>query len=175
MPNTACAALGTSCNSTSFHLPLRFFANCMWSSHITSAVPGWINSGIVSRNSLPSGLIYHIWMIARLARRRVAIWTAVQSGCPDSIDRPVCHLVKPNAVVGHSSGEITAAYCAGGLVQRVRVQGGLFRGVLASNLSRSKQYSGSMLAASLSENDAKPYLKDPAQGFGPGRLMAGWG
>lgn len=69
--------------------------------------------------------------------------------------------VRPQAVVGHSSGEIAAAYCAGGLSNQSAWAVAYFRGLLASRLAKeSSPRSGSMMAVALSEEDIIPYLSD---------------
>ncbi|PGH16655.1 hypothetical protein AJ80_05157 [Polytolypa hystricis UAMH7299] len=61
--------------------------------------------------------------------------------------------VKPDIVLGHSSGEIAAAYAAGGLSQHAALMVAYHRGALA-RLSRK----GAMLAVGLGEEDVLPYL-----------------
>jgi acyl transferase domain-containing protein len=61
----------------------------------------------------------------------------------------------PSRVVGHSSGEIGAAYCAGKLSREAAWKVSYFRGVISA-----KQFSvkGAMMAVGLSETDLQPYL-----------------
>ncbi|KAK3687885.1 hypothetical protein B0T22DRAFT_439466 [Podospora appendiculata] len=66
--------------------------------------------------------------------------------------------IQPAAVVGHSSGEIAAAYSAGGISKESAWRLSYFRGVVSSTLARSTQSEGAMLAAQLSEADVQPYL-----------------
>ncbi|KNG88668.1 polyketide synthase [Aspergillus nomiae NRRL 13137] len=65
--------------------------------------------------------------------------------------------LKPSTVVGHSSGEIAAAYAAGALSLPSACQVSYFRGVHAGSLK--KRGTGAMLAVSLSENEVEPYLE----------------
>ncbi|KAI0403553.1 hypothetical protein F4802DRAFT_598947 [Xylaria palmicola] len=62
--------------------------------------------------------------------------------------------VQPVAVVGHSSGEIAAAYAAGGLTARDAIAIALLRG----QISKMQQKPGSMAAVGLGRMDAERYL-----------------
>ncbi|KAL8855884.1 MAG: hypothetical protein Q9178_007504 [Gyalolechia marmorata] len=67
--------------------------------------------------------------------------------------------IHPSAVVGHSSGEIAAAYCAGGISFESAMKLAYYRGCLASRLANSQQQRrGSMMAVALSEKALLPYL-----------------
>ncbi|KAF1951581.1 ketoacyl-synt-domain-containing protein [Byssothecium circinans] len=67
--------------------------------------------------------------------------------------------IVPAAVVGHSSGEIAAAYTVGAISLASAVRISYYRGLGASRLCRSTfGYRGSMLAVGLSENEIQPYL-----------------
>ncbi|KAL8726146.1 MAG: hypothetical protein Q9166_006903 [cf. Caloplaca sp. 2 TL-2023] len=72
--------------------------------------------------------------------------------------------VRPSAVVGHSSGEIAAAYCVGAVSRESAWKLAYYRGLLASGLARvSSRERGSMMAVALSEVAIAPYLdKIPA-------------
>ena len=67
--------------------------------------------------------------------------------------------VRPSAVVGHSSGEIAAAYCAGGLSFDSACKVSYFRGKLAGDLARSTENHGAMMSVGASEEAILPYLK----------------
>ncbi|KAH8164718.1 hypothetical protein CIB48_g3560 [Xylaria polymorpha] len=67
--------------------------------------------------------------------------------------------IKPHAVVGHSSGEIGAAYAAGALSREHCLKVAYHRGRLSS-LSKEKYPHGTMMAVGLSLEDVKPYLAD---------------
>ncbi|KAL2871600.1 type I polyketide synthase [Aspergillus lucknowensis] len=88
--------------------------------------------------------------------------------------------VTPTAVVGHSSGEIAAAYCMGGLSLRSACAVAFFRGKLAARLASSSSSTtttttttapnkGAMLAVGLSENEAAAYIDQVASQSGSGR------
>ncbi|KAK9776195.1 putative Polyketide synthase [Seiridium cardinale] len=67
--------------------------------------------------------------------------------------------VFPEAVVGHSSGEIAAAYCAGGLSKQSALRVAYFRGVAGEKLLLEKETEkGGMLAVMLSEDDLRPHI-----------------
>ncbi|KAK4242263.1 hypothetical protein C8A03DRAFT_40391 [Achaetomium macrosporum] len=69
--------------------------------------------------------------------------------------------VCPTAVVGHSSGEIAAAYCAGGLSRESAWKTAYFRGALAAELEGHLQKTGepgAMMAVGISEKELAPYL-----------------
>lgn len=79
----------------------------------------------------------------------------------------------PTAVAGHSSGEIAAAFCAGGLSRESAWKLAYFRGALAASLVEAKQRNGSMIAVALSQSQIQPYLVDIAAQSGEGRLSVG--
>jgi acyl transferase domain-containing protein len=63
--------------------------------------------------------------------------------------------VYPSRVVGHSSGEIAAAFAAGGLSREAAWKAAYYRGAMADSLSGKK---GGMLAVGATESDLNPYL-----------------
>ena len=65
--------------------------------------------------------------------------------------------IKPSVVVGHSSGEIAAAYCTGALSHSSACKVAYFRGYVADSLLKSTS-PGAMLAVGLSEHDILPFL-----------------
>ena len=67
--------------------------------------------------------------------------------------------VNPSAVVGHSSGEIAAAYAVGGLSKESAWKVAYYRGILTSRLIRSNQESRTMMSVGLSETEVAPYLE----------------
>ncbi|MCJ1393516.1 hypothetical protein MMC18_006391 [Xylographa bjoerkii] len=67
--------------------------------------------------------------------------------------------IVPAAVVGHSSGEIAAAFVAGGLSRESAWRVAYFRGILSAGLALYSPERGSMMAVALSEEDATQYLK----------------
>ena len=66
--------------------------------------------------------------------------------------------ITPTTIVGHSSGEIAAAYCVGALSRESAWKLSYFRGIPAASLRDSSQDAGSMMAVGLSEAEIKPYL-----------------
>ena len=75
--------------------------------------------------------------------------------------------------MGHSSGEIAAAYCAGALSFESALKTSYFRGKLTSNLTKSSPRDGAMTSIALSEHDAVPYLDQAAAGLANGILSVG--
>ncbi len=67
--------------------------------------------------------------------------------------------VTPAAVIGHSSGEIAAAYCVGGLSRESAWKVAYYRGVVTASLIKSTEWSGSMLAVGTSEAKIRPYFQ----------------
>ncbi|KAH8707077.1 hypothetical protein GQ44DRAFT_831130 [Phaeosphaeriaceae sp. PMI808] len=67
--------------------------------------------------------------------------------------------VVPESVVGHSSGEIAAAYCAGYMARESAWSVAYFRGLVTSNLISSQGDDlGAMMAVSLPSQDLEPYF-----------------
>jgi acyl transferase domain-containing protein len=67
--------------------------------------------------------------------------------------------ILPRAVVGHSSGEIAAAYAAGYLSHEDAMTVAYWRGVLSADVNNRLQgKTGAMMAVGLSEMDVQPYL-----------------
>lgn len=66
--------------------------------------------------------------------------------------------LKPNAVVGHSSGEIAAAYAAGALTQEAALKISYYRGLLSSRSAAIMDVPGGMIAVGLGDQDVGPYL-----------------
>ncbi|KAL2849435.1 hypothetical protein BJX68DRAFT_267283 [Aspergillus pseudodeflectus] len=67
--------------------------------------------------------------------------------------------VQATTVVGHSSGEIAAAYCIGALDRRLALSVAYHRGRLASALAEETTHQGGMMAAGTSETDIQSYLE----------------
>ena len=96
--------------------------------------------------------------------------TALQIGLVDL----VTHWgIFPAAAVGHSSGEIAAAYCMGSLSHRSAIKIAYFRGAFAAQLAKDCSNHGGMLSVSLSESEVKPFLEDAIAKVGHGKLSAG--
>ncbi|THV53504.1 hypothetical protein BGAL_0049g00390 [Botrytis galanthina] len=65
--------------------------------------------------------------------------------------------IYPAAVVGHSAGEIAAAYCVGAISQHSACKIAYFRGYYARIVSQRNK--GAMLAVALSEHEILPYMQ----------------
>jgi acyl transferase domain-containing protein/NADPH:quinone reductase-like Zn-dependent oxidoreductase/aryl carrier-like protein len=69
--------------------------------------------------------------------------------------------IKPAVVVGHSSGEIAAAYAAGYISRQDAWKIAYCRGVVTSKLSKSNDHgSGAMLSVGLPMEEVLPYIKE---------------
>ncbi|KAI1422351.1 PKSN polyketide synthase for alternapyrone biosynthesis [Xylaria sp. FL1777] len=68
--------------------------------------------------------------------------------------------ILPTATIGHSSGEIAAAYAASLITHRDAIKLAYVRGVSSAAVSKK----GAMMAAGLSQDDAKMYLEKVAPG-----------
>ena len=78
--------------------------------------------------------------------------TALQIGLVDLLDS---WGIKPSRVIGHSSGEIAAAYCTGKLTRKAAWKVAYFRGFVCDRQLATK---GAMMAVGLSQADIEPYL-----------------
>lgn len=75
----------------------------------------------------------------------------------------------PKAVVGHSSGEIAAAFAAGAISQETAWKLSYHRGALSSTLAHSqKQTRGAMLSVALNPKQAQSYLEEAERSSGEG-------
>ena len=74
--------------------------------------------------------------------------------------------LRPSRVVGHSSGEIAAAYCANKITTQTAWKVAFFRGLVSSQIVTP----GAMMAVGLPESDIKPYL-DNANALGRGKAI----
>ncbi|KAJ4263754.1 hypothetical protein NW762_005787 [Fusarium torreyae] len=82
--------------------------------------------------------------------------TALQMALVDLFDS---FLITPNYVVGHSSGEIAAAYASGALTREAAWEVAYYRGVAASSLTlKSPQLQGSMMVVGLSALDVMDHF-----------------
>ncbi|GAB7352403.1 hypothetical protein MBLNU459_g2831t1 [Dothideomycetes sp. NU459] len=72
--------------------------------------------------------------------------------------------VRPNAVVGHSSGEIAASYAAGHLSHAAAIKAAFHRGCMAAAIKSKGMGGGAMLSVGLGEHEAAIYLKDLTRG-----------
>ena len=82
-----------------------------------------------------------------------ALTTAIQIALVDLL---ASWNIKPAKVIGHSGGEIAAAYCAGALTQRTASAVAYHRGRVASKLKELRE--GAMLAVGLSVAELSPLI-----------------
>ncbi|KAF2642055.1 acyl transferase, partial [Massarina eburnea CBS 473.64] len=82
--------------------------------------------------------------------------TALQIGLVDLLRS---FEVVPDQVVGHSSGEIGAAYTIGAISVSSAMQLAYFRGKFSDLLSADLSHQGAMMAVALSEEEVKTYLQ----------------
>ena len=80
--------------------------------------------------------------------------TAIQVALVDVLNS---YGIIPQAVVGHSSGEIAAAYASGAITSRVAIIIAYFRGVV---LSDDTGFTGGMAAISFGAASMQPYLRN---------------
>ncbi|KAL5041185.1 hypothetical protein BDW71DRAFT_213267 [Aspergillus fruticulosus] len=74
--------------------------------------------------------------------------------------------ITPKAVVGHSSGEIAAAYCIGALSLRSAMKVAFLRGKLAAQIATNAESKGAMMATGLSEAQATSYIEKVSARYG---------
>ncbi len=75
--------------------------------------------------------------------------------------------ITPSRVMGHSSGEIAAAYCAGMLDRESAWKISYYRGIVSA---KQLGVRGSMMAVGLSESDLRPYMNQVHSDI-PGELI----
>ena len=83
------------------------------------------------------------------------ICTSIQIGLVDLLRK---FGIYPAAVVGHSSGEVAAAYTFGAISAKGALKIAYCRGVVAANLAQSQTKQGAMVAVGRSETNVKPYI-----------------
>ncbi|KAI9640547.1 hypothetical protein NHQ30_010845 [Ciborinia camelliae] len=81
--------------------------------------------------------------------------TAIQVGLIDLLES---FKISPTVVVGHSSGEIAAAYCAGAITRRAAWKLAYQRGLQASSLAKLSSQTGGMLAVALSATKTQSFI-----------------
>ncbi|CAG7929919.1 unnamed protein product [Penicillium olsonii] len=81
--------------------------------------------------------------------------------------------IVPKAVLGHSSGEVAAAYCARGIDRKSAWKVSYYRGNMSSMLENTSEFKGSMLAVALSEKEANSYIEMAAKQFDNPKLSVG--
>ncbi|TGJ66783.1 Type I Iterative Polyketide synthase (PKS) [Orbilia oligospora] len=83
--------------------------------------------------------------------------SAIQIALVDLLDR--CNL-KPAVVIGHSSGEVAAAYCKGAISQKSAMKIAYFRGMGGAAASTNPDMNGTMMAVGLGEAEMSYILQD---------------
>ena len=73
--------------------------------------------------------------------------------------------IQPNAVIGHSSGEIAAAYAAGALGQCAALKVAFRRGLISKICAHMSHAEGAMLAVGLGENAARQEMSRFDSGY----------
>ncbi|KAI0190176.1 putative polyketide synthase, partial [Xylaria flabelliformis] len=70
--------------------------------------------------------------------------------------------LRPSVVVGHSSGEIAAAYACGGISKQSALKLAYYRGIVSSALAEKSRgkYQGAMMAVGASEATVQPYIAE---------------
>lgn len=68
--------------------------------------------------------------------------------------------ISPTVVVGHSSGEVAAAYCVGAISKESAWKIAYFRGFATASVSGSSEERGAMLSVGLSCTEVEKYLRD---------------
>lgn len=99
------------------------------------------------------------------------VCTAIQVALVDLIKLWKVH---PWGVVGHSSGEIAAAYCAGGISRESAWKIAYHRGALAARLAKvQSKERGAMMSVALSETDLQPYFVEIEKTYGENQISVG--
>ncbi|THC88803.1 hypothetical protein EYZ11_011749 [Aspergillus tanneri] len=93
--------------------------------------------------------------------------TALQIALVDLLDSVG---ISPAAVIGHSSGEIAAAYTLGALSIVESMEIAYFRGVCAAELARKREPAGAMVAVKLSERNSRIYIDEVSRIHGCQRI-----
>ncbi|KAK2603644.1 hypothetical protein QQS21_004225 [Conoideocrella luteorostrata] len=78
--------------------------------------------------------------------------------------------VQAATVVGHSSGEIAAAFCAGAISRESAWKVAYYRGVMSSLLAEASTTKGSMMAVGIAANEVQPYIDRVTSDLGECRL-----
>lgn len=73
--------------------------------------------------------------------------------------------VKPVIVLGHSSGEIAAAYASGALSQSMALKVSYHRSIVTNSCRTAQSGKGAMLAVSLDEKEASKYISQTRYGL----------
>lgn len=81
--------------------------------------------------------------------------------------------LQPSAVVGHSSGEIAAAYSIGALNRESALKVAFYRGYVSAKHANTCPKPGAMASVNLSEIEVRPYLDQTAALFGCEEISIG--
>ena len=92
--------------------------------------------------------------IVRKAEYSQPLCTALQIALVDLL---AAWGIKPSAVVGHSSGEIAASYCAGALTSREAIIVAYYRGYVCKSLQKASPVGG-MAAIGMGKREVSKYL-----------------
>ncbi|KAJ4205641.1 hypothetical protein NW767_003703 [Fusarium falciforme] len=96
---------------------------------------------------------------SRISDPRIAqpATTALQVALVELLDS---FLITPNCVVGHSSGEVAAAYASGALTKEAAWEVAYYRGVVASSINlKAPQLQGAMMVVGLSVLDVETHFR----------------
>ncbi|UPK91919.1 hypothetical protein LCI18_002854 [Fusarium solani-melongenae] len=96
---------------------------------------------------------------SRISDPRIAqpATTALQVALVDLLDS---FLITPNCVVGHSSGEVAAAYASGALTKEAAWEVAYYRGVVASSINvKAPQLQGAMMVVGISVLEVKNHFR----------------
>ncbi|KAK6353814.1 hypothetical protein TWF730_008238 [Orbilia blumenaviensis] len=85
--------------------------------------------------------------------------TAIQIALVDLLERLN---IRPAVVLGHSSGEVAAAYCKGALSQKSALKIAYYRGMGGAAEARDPNRNGTMMAVGLGETDILPIFQSLA-------------
>ena len=72
--------------------------------------------------------------------------------------------ITPTVILGHSSGEIAAAFCAGGLSRDSALKVAYHQGIVATYLEDAEEEPGAMMSVGLSEAEITQYLPQTEKG-----------
>ena len=86
------------------------------------------------------------------------------------VEQLECLGIFPSAIIGHSSGEIAAAFAAGSLSKDSALRVALHRGALSDSLAKSSTEKFAMAAVALSPNQAMKWLLHPTVAGAKGQI-----
>ena len=78
--------------------------------------------------------------------------------------------VNPSTVVGHSSGEIAAAFCTGNISRESALKLAYYRGLSTSLARQQNRESEAMISVGLSADEIEPYISAAKAAGGPGQI-----